>query len=128
MTDHLLFFVITIVDISAATIIFAGALSEKMRTYPLWHKVGLMVAALGLVAQGFRNVIFLATGVSPSDADLPLWILKDCGIAIIAYLYAYRGYMMHKASKVVAQVPVKAPYKRKPARKKVLKKDAKTSV
>jgi hypothetical protein len=82
------FFVfMTVLDLSAAAIVFAGALSEKMRLYPTWHKIGLIVASIGLVSQGLRNIQFIATGVSPTDSDLPLWALKDTGIAIIAYFY-----------------------------------------
>jgi hypothetical protein len=90
-----LFILITFIDITAAAIIFAGALSERMRLYPVWHKVGLMVAVLGLVAQAFRNLQFVFTGHSPSDADKPLWIMKDLGIAIIAYNYLYLGIKKH---------------------------------
>jgi len=86
-----LFFLATVVDLTAALIIFVGALSERMRLYPAWHKVGLIVAVVGLVCQAFRNIEFLTTGISPHDSDLPLWILKDLGIAIIAYFYLYLG-------------------------------------
>lgn len=83
------FFVLTFTNITAACIIFAGALREKMRLYPTWHKIGLLVAALGLSAQAFRNIQFLMTGVSPLDTDMPLWALKDAGISIVAFGYLY---------------------------------------
>lgn len=86
-----LFILITIIDLTAAAIIFTGALSERMRLYPVWHKIGLIVAVVGLVAQAFRNLQFVFTGHSPSDADKPLWVLKDIGIAIIAYNYLWLG-------------------------------------
>jgi hypothetical protein len=91
MSSTALFYLVTFIDLTAAVIIFCGALSERMRLYPAWHKVGLIVAVVGLVCQAFRNVQFIYTGVSPSDADAPLWILKDLGIAIIAYCYLYLG-------------------------------------
>lgn len=83
------FSVLTVTNITAAIIIFSGALREKMRLYPTWHKIGLMVAALGLSAQAFRNIQFLTTGVSPSDTDMPLWALKDAGISLVAFGYLY---------------------------------------
>lgn len=83
------FFVLTITNIAAACIIFVGALREKMRLYPAWHKLGLLVAALGLASQAFRNVQFLYTGISPSDSDMPLWVLKDAGISLVAFGYLY---------------------------------------
>ena len=91
MSSTALFYLVTFIDLTTAVIIFCGALSERMRLYPAWHKVGLIVAVVGLVCQAFRNVQFIYTGVSPSDADAPLWILKDLGIAIIAYCYLYLG-------------------------------------
>lgn len=96
MMADLGFLILTFVNIAAAGIIFAGALSERMRLYPTWHKVGLIVAALGLVFQAGRNVQFLVTGVSPSDADLPLWALKDIGIVLIAFYYAHHAWTQYK--------------------------------
>jgi hypothetical protein len=83
------FSILTVTNILAAFIIFAGALREKMRLYPTWHKLGLIVAALGLSAQAFRNIQFLYTGVSPADNDMPLWALKDAGISLVAFGYLY---------------------------------------
>lgn len=96
MTD-ILFVVLTVTNFAASFIIFAGALSERMRLYPTWHKVGLIVAALGLMAQGLRNIQFLVTGVSPTDADVPLWALKDIGISLVAFYYAHHAYKQYKS-------------------------------
>ena len=85
------FIALTIINISAAVILFGGALSERMRLYPTWHKIGLVLAAFGLVAQALRNVHFLLTGESPSDLDFPFWALKDLGIAAIAFFYLSRA-------------------------------------
>lgn len=89
--NDVFFIVMTGINLSAASILFAGALSERMRLYPAWHKLGLILAAVGLVSQAFRNVDFLLTGYSATDADLPLWALKDLGIAMIAYYYLSRA-------------------------------------
>lgn len=97
------FILITIMDLSAAAIIFTGALSERMRLYPVWHKVGLITAVVGLVCQSIRNLQFVFTGHSPSDADMPLWVLKDAGIAIIAYYYAYMAITSHFSPKPVVK-------------------------
>jgi hypothetical protein len=90
MTDYG-FVILTVTNLAAAFIIYAGAMSDRMRTYPAWHKVGLILAATGLVFQAVRNIQFLVTGVSPSDADLPLWALKDIGISVVAFFYGWRG-------------------------------------
>lgn len=101
MTE-LMFTLLTVADLAAALILFAGALSERMRLYPVWHKIGLIAAALGLAAQGIRNVQFLVTGISPNDADMPLWALKDIGISIIAFTYLYLGIKAYINSKKVS--------------------------
>lgn len=87
----------TIIDFTAAIIIFSGALSERMRLFPTWHKVGMIVAVMGLVAQGLRNIHFLFTGISPSDLDMPFWALKDLGIALVAYYYLAKAIKGHTA-------------------------------
>lgn len=87
----MLFAILTVIDLGGALIIFAGALNERMRLYPTWHKVGLIMASLGLAAQGIRNIQFMVTGISPTDADLPLWAMKDVGIGIIAFVYLYKA-------------------------------------
>ena len=91
MSEYALIVFVTGVDITAALIVFFGALSDRMRLYPVWHKLGLLVIMLGLIAQAGRNIQFLTTGVSPTDVDLPLWILKDVGVAIIAWYYLLRA-------------------------------------
>lgn len=93
------FILMTVIDLTAAAIVFVGALNERMRLYPAWHKVGLILASCGLLAQGMRNIQFIATGVSPSDADLPLWALKDLGIALIAFFYVWLAIRARQAAK-----------------------------
>jgi len=121
-----LFFVfITLMDLCAAGIIFAGALSERMRLYPTWHKVGLIVAVIGLTAQAMRNIQFLYTGVSPSDADMPLWALKDAGISIIAFCYFYLAahtYLKDRVQQLLKPSEKKRIAKKQPQKKKRTKK------
>lgn len=81
------FVALTFFDILASVILFCGLLSDRLRLYPYWHKIGLLLAVVGLLSQVFRNIIYLGTGVSPSDATLPLWACKDIGIDIIAFYY-----------------------------------------
>ena len=87
--EYIAFIILTAIDLIAATVIFLGALKERMRLYPSWHKLGLILAAIGLVAQSFRNIEYLVTGSSPTDTDMPLWALKDMGISLIAFGYVY---------------------------------------
>ena len=86
MTGEQLFFVFaTICNLFAAFWILGALFTDRMQQLPGWHKVGLSVGALGLLAQALRNIEFLVTGVSMSDTELPFWFLKDLGYALIAF-------------------------------------------
>jgi hypothetical protein len=86
MTGEQGFFIFaTAVDFLAAFWILGALFTDRVQKLPRWHLMGLSVGALGLLFQGMRNIQFLTTGVSPSDADLPVWFLKDMGYAIIAF-------------------------------------------
>lgn len=114
MNWEIIFFVaVTVMDLSAALIIFMGALSDRMRLYPTWHKVGLIVALIGLVAQGFRNIQYLSTGVSPSDSDMPIWVFKDAGISTIAFTYLIYGIRHKFFGKPPAPKPIRKTVKRR---------------
>lgn len=85
MTEKMFFIVVTFVDLVAAGWIIAALFTPRLQTMPKWHRVGLLVGCIGLLAQALRNIQFLATGVSATDADLPLWVLKDLGYGLIAF-------------------------------------------
>jgi len=129
------FVAVTVVDLAGVIVIAAGLMRDEWRTYPSWHKVGLIIAALGLFFQAGRNLEFLLTGVSPSDADLPLWALKDLGISTVAVGYALIGivaWRQRKAEeKAINQKPVrqqKGKASCSPRSKTALKKPPTTSV
>jgi hypothetical protein len=86
MTSEQAFFIFaTVVDFVTAFWIIGALFTDRLQKLPRWHLMGLSVGALGLLFQGFRNIQFLLTGVSPSDAELPIWFLKDMGYALIAF-------------------------------------------
>jgi hypothetical protein len=87
--QDILFISITIIDLLAAGIIFGGALSDLTLRCKPWFKTALVIGAIGLTVQGVRNIQFLITGVSPLDSDAPLWMLKDLGLALIAFSYFF---------------------------------------
>ena len=43
-------------------------------------KVSLLVMMAGLIGQFARSYIAIATGLAPTDAEIPFWFLKDLGI------------------------------------------------
>jgi hypothetical protein len=119
------FVALTFFNILASVILFCGLLSDRLRLYPVWHKIGLLLAVVGLLSQVFRNIIYLGTGVSPSDATLPLWACKDIGIDIIAFYYfskAVERFLDKKQAVVVPDKMLKA-VKPTPVRKPRAKKE-----
>ncbi|MGY5958679.1 hypothetical protein ACUY4R_000395 [Kosakonia sp. BK9b] len=112
MTLKLLFWVVTLLDVAIAVIIFVSALSNKMLTIPLWYRIGLLITAFGFTVQGCLNLPFLLFNVILMAQELPFWILKDVGIGMISIYYFW--HTMHKDEK-----PKKAPARKKaPATKK----------
>lgn len=86
MNSEQAFFVFaTAVDFVAAFWILGALFTDRLQRLPRWHLMGLSVGALGLLFQAMRNIQFLMTGISPSDANLPIWFLKDMGYALIAF-------------------------------------------
>lgn len=82
-----LFWFATFIDVVAAVAIFISMDTDHARRYGKLNQIGRWTLSFGLLAQAGRNVEFLITGVSPTDADLPLWFLKDLGVfLIVAYV------------------------------------------
>ena len=88
MNHEIGFIALTFFNIIGSIVMFCGLCSERMRTFPAWHKFGMVLLIIGLLSQVFRNIIYLMTGVSPTDSSLPLWAFKDVGIDVIALQYA----------------------------------------
>jgi hypothetical protein len=122
MTSEQAFFIFaTAVDFVTAFWIIGALFTDKLQRLPRWHLMGLSVGALGLLFQGMRNIQFLTTGVSPSDADLPVWFLKDMGYALIAFhsIWLILQGRLHlnkqpEQPPVPASEPVAAPAQAKP--------------
>ena len=56
--------------------------------YTVKVAVALMIA--GLIGQFARSYIALSTGVAPTDAQIPFWVLKDLGIIAYGFHYALK--------------------------------------
>jgi hypothetical protein len=85
MSEVIFFVFATVVNLITAFWIMGALFTDKLQRLPKWHMMGLSIGALGLIFQALRNIQFLLTGESPSDADLPIWFLKDMGYALIAF-------------------------------------------
>jgi hypothetical protein len=85
MSEVIFFVFATVVNLITAFWIMGALFTDRLQRLPKWHMMGLSIGALGLIFQALRNIQFLLTGESPSDAELPIWFLKDMGYALIAF-------------------------------------------
>lgn len=79
------------VNVMALSFVFFGAAKPHVFAEDPLIRFGAMVACFGLLGQAVRNTQYFLTGVSPADADLPFWMLKDVGLVIMILGYAVRG-------------------------------------
>lgn len=79
LSIKLLFWAITLIDITVAIVIFISALNTRMLLIPLWYRLGLLVAAFGFAAQSGLNLPYLLLDKNIMAQTLPFWILKDMG-------------------------------------------------
>lgn len=118
MTSEQAFFIFaTAVDFVTAFWLLGALFTDRLQRLPRWHLIGLSLGALGLLFQGVRNIQFLMTGISPSDAELPIWFLKDMGYALIAFHSIWlvlQGRLHLNDKPEPVQAPTGAPPKPKP--------------
>ena len=93
---ELLFFIVSIFDIVGAIIIAMSMFHPALDHFSRGFKAGLVLAMLGLIGQAFRNYIYITTGVSPTDAEVPLWAFKDLGISVFAMSWLWFKMKEHK--------------------------------
>jgi len=133
MRETLLYASVLIADIIGVAVIVLGLFREHQRFYPSWHKIGLIVMAIGMLAQGVECVHFLMTGSTSTVFGLPTWAFKDYSVAIICGGYMWMAHQEFAASRKAAQTSVVAalaataakrtePAKKTPAKKVVAKK------
>ena len=87
LSIKLLFWAITLIDITVAIVIFISALNTRMLLIPLWYRLGLLVAAFGFAAQSGLNLPYLLLDKNIMAQTLPFWILKDMGVGLVAIYY-----------------------------------------
>ncbi|EOW6647064.1 hypothetical protein ACOZ0N_004054 [Cronobacter muytjensii] len=110
----LLFWAVTLIDITVAIVIFISALNTRMLLIPLWYRLGLLVAAFGFAAQSGLNLPYLLLDKNIMVQTLPFWILKDMGVGLVAMYYFWSAMISRKSAE-----PLPKPKKAiTPARKK----------
>ncbi|ELY4853698.1 hypothetical protein [Cronobacter turicensis] len=98
----LLFWAVTLIDVTVAIVIFISALNTRMLLIPLWYRLGLLVAAFGFAAQSGLNLPYLLLDKNIMAQTLPFWILKDMGVGLVAIYYFWN---VMKSRKTTAHPP-----------------------
>ncbi|EOI3567343.1 hypothetical protein ACMSYA_000677 [Cronobacter dublinensis] len=114
LSIKLLFWAITLIDITVAIVIFISALNTRMLLISLWYRLGLLVAAFGFAAQSGLNLPYLLLDKNIMAQTLPFWILKDMGVGLVA-IYYFWSVMISRKNAAPLSKPKKATT---PARKK----------
>ncbi|ELQ6108752.1 hypothetical protein R2233_003987 [Cronobacter turicensis] len=94
----LLFWAVTLIDITVAIVIFISALNTRMLLIPLWYRLGLLVAAFGFAAQSGLNLPYLLLDKNVMAQTLPFWILKDMGVGLVAIYYFWSVMISRKTT------------------------------
>ncbi|WP_426712213.1 hypothetical protein [Cronobacter muytjensii] len=94
----LLFWAVTLIDITVAIVIFISALNTRMLLIPLWYRLGLLVAAFGFAAQSGLNLPYLLLDKNIMVQTLPFWILKDMGVGLVAMYYFWCAMISRKSA------------------------------
>ena len=90
MHETFLLWVTIIIDPIAATVLLVALMMNPwLKVAPLWHRFGMVICAAGLYGQTFRNYIALSTGMAPRDSEMPWWVMKDLGLAVIAFHFLF---------------------------------------
>lgn len=106
MRDTLLYASVFVADIIGVAIIVMGLFREHQRFYPSWHKIGLIIMAVGMLAQGVECIHFFLTGSTGTVFGLPMWAFKDYSVAIICGGYVWMAHQEIVAARAVAQQQV----------------------
>lgn len=118
------FWALTLLDAAIALLIFVSALNPRMPDIPVWYRIGLLITALGFTVQGFLNLPFLLFDTILMAQQLPFWVLKDIGIAIIANYYFWHILRKPRPPKKAPVRKSKAAVKKSPTPRTPRKKTA----
>jgi hypothetical protein len=92
MVNDILFSSVLIADLVGLAVIVIGLLHERSHLFPSYHKVGLIVTAVGLLAQSAQCLQYLVAGITVSALSLPSWAFITYGIAAIGGGYGLKAY------------------------------------
>ena len=87
--DYVLSALLLVVDVAGAAALFT-LLWRGYARKSTCRKVGISIAAVGLVFQACQLVVMLLAGALPHYIDFPLWALKDVGLFMWGFGIAKR--------------------------------------
>ncbi|EKK5221305.1 hypothetical protein [Cronobacter sakazakii] len=120
----LLFWAVTLIDITVAIVIFISALNTRMLLIPLWYRLGLLVSAFGFAAQSGLNLPYLLFDTNIMVHTLPFWILKDMGVGLVAIYYFWNMMSSRKTASTPPKRKAAAPARKKSSPRTPRKKTA----
>ncbi|EFO31549.1 putative solute carrier family 14 [Roseibium sp. TrichSKD4] len=89
MENFHLWLTVILDPIAGTVILIALLINPWLKVAPLWHRLGMTLAAAGLDGQTFRNYVALTTGMAPRDSEIPWWVLKDLGLVLLAFHFLF---------------------------------------
>ncbi len=94
MIEFLTIWLILVLNpIAAGIMIMATMKNRALQAASVWHRLGVLIAACGLLGQFGHNLVFALTGSDPRYLEMPLWALKDYGLIILAFHFAHLGFV-----------------------------------
>ena len=87
--EYTVFLVMTVTNVIGAVMLLIGLFADELENISKFYKAAFIFGATGLMWQAFRNGVYLLTGESLSDTELPFWYLKDLGWVVIGFYFAY---------------------------------------
>ena len=106
MRETLLYASVFVADIIGVAVIVMGLFREHQKLYPSWHKIGLIVMAIGMLGQGVECIHFFLSGETGTVFGLPIWAFKDYSVAIICGGYMWLAHTEFMQAKAEAQTHV----------------------
>ena len=90
-----------IINPIGATVIIWAFLFNKLPFQHKFFKIISVTSAVGLIGQTYRSWYGIATGMAPTDTEMPFWIFKDIGLNLewIFFMLVAYGYYNTKGNK-----------------------------
>lgn len=75
------------INLTTSFILMASFLSKRFRVWPNFHKVGISLVLIGVLAKSYNQTKYLFTGKYTSELEWPLQAFDNIGAWVIAVSY-----------------------------------------